>query len=81
MHNVSADHPTHGATYQHVGRIRGKTSAGHGHGLAFVDAVARAHRGNVEAMNRETGGARIAVSLPLAKAKTHLELTTTLLAG
>jgi signal transduction histidine kinase len=59
-------------------RVKGKTSAGHGLGLAFVDAVARAHSGTVEAINRGDGGARIAVSLPLAEAKTHHELSTTL---
>jgi signal transduction histidine kinase len=47
-------------------RVRGKSSTGHGLGLAFVDAVAQAHRGTVEARNRESGGALIAVSLPLA---------------
>lgn len=47
-------------------RVKGRDSNGHGLGLAFVDAVARAHRGTVAASNRETGGARIAVALPLA---------------
>ena len=56
-------------------RVRGKTSAGHGLGLAFVDAVTRAHGGTVEAMNREAGGARIAVSLPLASDETPHQLT------
>ena len=55
-------------------RVKGKTSAGHGLGLAFVDAVARAHGGTVEAMNRETGGARIAVSLPLTTTEIHHQL-------
>jgi signal transduction histidine kinase len=48
------------------GRVKGKTSDGHGLGLAFVDAVARAHGGTVTASNREGGGARIAITLPLA---------------
>lgn len=47
-------------------RVKGKASNGHGLGLAFVDAVVRAHGGSVTAGNREGGGARIAVTLPLA---------------
>ncbi|MDR3751533.1 MAG: ATP-binding protein [Terracidiphilus sp.] len=47
-------------------RVKGRESNGHGLGLAFIDAVARAHGGAVTARNRETGGARISVSLPLA---------------
>ncbi len=46
-------------------RIRGKDSTGHGLGLAFVDAVARAHGGSVAASNRKEGGARLEVILPL----------------
>jgi signal transduction histidine kinase len=46
-------------------RVKGRDSNGHGLGLAFVDAVARAHGGNVTASNRENGGARITVTLPL----------------
>jgi signal transduction histidine kinase len=45
-------------------RVKGKGSNGHGLGLAFVDAVARAHGGAVTAGNRESGGARITVTLP-----------------
>lgn len=47
-------------------RVKGRDSNGHGLGLAFVDAVARAHGGTVTASNRERGGARITVTLPLA---------------
>ena len=47
-------------------RVKGKESSGHGLGLAFVDAVVRAHGGTVTATNREGGGARIALALPLA---------------
>jgi signal transduction histidine kinase len=47
-------------------RVKGRDSNGHGLGLAFVDAVARAHGGTVAAANREDGGARITVTLPLA---------------
>jgi len=47
-------------------RVKGRESNGHGLGLAFIDAVARAHGGAVSARNRETGGARISVSLPRA---------------
>jgi signal transduction histidine kinase len=46
-------------------RVKGRDSNGHGLGLAFVDAVARAHGGTVTASNRESGGARITVALPL----------------
>jgi signal transduction histidine kinase len=47
-------------------RVKGKGSNGHGLGLAFVDAVIRAHGGAVTACNRQSGGARISVTLPLA---------------
>ena len=47
-------------------RVKRKESNGHGLGLAFVDAVVRAHGGTVSAANRESGGARIVLSLPLA---------------
>ncbi len=47
-------------------RVKGRNSDGHGLGLAFVDAVARAHGGTVSAANRETGGARITVNIPFA---------------
>jgi signal transduction histidine kinase len=47
-------------------RVKGRNSNGHGLGLAFIDAVVRAHGGSVTASNRENGGARIVVVLPLA---------------
>src|ERR1035437_8352296 len=47
-------------------RVKGRDSNGHGLGLAFVDAVARAHGGTVTASHRDRGGARITVTLPLA---------------
>jgi signal transduction histidine kinase len=47
-------------------RVKGKESTGHGLGLAFVDAVVRAHGGTIAATNREGGGARIVLSVPLA---------------
>jgi signal transduction histidine kinase len=46
-------------------RVKGKESSGHGLGLAFVDAVVRAHGGTVTATNRKSGGASIALTLPL----------------
>ena len=46
-------------------RVKGKESNGHGLGMAFIDAVARAHGGAVSAGNRDCGGAQIAVILPL----------------
>jgi signal transduction histidine kinase len=48
-------------------RVKGKDSNGHGLGLAFVDAVVRAHSGTVSACNRASGGARIVITLPLAR--------------
>jgi len=47
-------------------RVKGRESNGHGLGLAFIDAVARAHGGAVTAHNCERGGAYIAITLPLA---------------
>jgi len=47
-------------------RVKGKGSHGHGLGLAFVEAVVRAHGGSVTAGNREGGGALISLSLPVA---------------
>jgi len=47
-------------------RVKGKESSGHGLGLAFVDAVVRAHGGTVEAANGASGGAVISVLLPVA---------------
>jgi signal transduction histidine kinase len=49
-------------------RVKGKESSGHGLGLAFVDAVIRAHGGKVEASNRESGGVRITLALPALSA-------------
>ncbi len=49
-------------------RVKGIHSNGHGLGLAFVEAVARAHGGNATASNRSQGGARLIVTLPLASA-------------
>jgi signal transduction histidine kinase len=45
-------------------RIKGRNSSGHGLGLAFVEAVVRAHGGTIEASNRVEGGARLALILP-----------------
>jgi signal transduction histidine kinase len=46
-------------------RVKGKESNGHGLGLVFIDAVARAHDGTVTAANRGTDGARVTVTIPL----------------
>jgi signal transduction histidine kinase len=50
-----------------VRRVKGKNSSGHGLGLAFVDAVVRAHGGSVTASNGPNGGARLAISIPLGE--------------
>jgi signal transduction histidine kinase len=47
-------------------RMKGRASSGHGLGLAFVEAVARAHGGTVTASNRTEGGARLVITLPCA---------------
>ncbi len=46
-------------------RVKGRESDGHGLGLAFIDAVARAHGGSVTASNRAAGGAHLEIVLPL----------------
>jgi len=43
---------------------KGKNSRGHGLGLAFVDAVIRAHGGTISASNGPNGGARLVIELP-----------------
>ncbi len=45
-------------------RVKGTDSKGRGLGLAFVDAVVRAHGGSVTASNRPQGGASLSISLP-----------------
>ena len=60
-----------------VHRVKGKASTGHGLGLAFVDAVVRAHGGTIDAINREVGGALITICLPLAPGKVRQQVTTT----
>ena len=44
--------------------VKGKHSLGHGLGLAFVDAVVRAHGGGARISDRPTGGAIMTLSLP-----------------
>ncbi len=46
-------------------RVKGPNSTGHGLGLAFVEAVVRAHGGTIHAENLESGGAQISIVLPL----------------
>ncbi len=46
-------------------RVKGRDSGGHGLGLAFVEAVARAHGGHVDAANGADGGMQIEVSIPV----------------
>ena len=46
--------------------VKGHDSAGHGLGLAFVEAVVGAHGGTVSASNRREGGAQVTIRLPLA---------------
>ncbi len=61
-------------------RVKGRHSNGHGLGLAFVDAVVRAHGGRISASTREPCGARIAIVLPLAPA-THASSPLPVMAG
>jgi len=44
--------------------VRGKHSHGHGLGLAFVDAIARAHGGAAKISDGPAGGAVVTLSLP-----------------
>jgi signal transduction histidine kinase len=44
--------------------VRGKQSHGHGLGLAFVDAVVRAHGGTAKISSSLSGGAVVTLSLP-----------------
>jgi len=45
--------------------VKGKQSPGYGLGLAFVDAVVKAHGGTVKISDRPCGGARVTLSLPV----------------
>jgi signal transduction histidine kinase len=58
-----------------VRRVKGKHSSGHGLGLAFIDAVVRAHGGSIAASNAESGGARIVIELPAAQPERGRTLT------
>jgi signal transduction histidine kinase len=53
-------------------RVKGRDSKGHGLGLAFVEAVVRAHGGSVAASNRPDGGARLSITWP-REAKEEVE--------
>jgi len=44
--------------------VRGKNSHGHGLGLAFVNAVVRAHGGTAKISDSPAGGAAVSLSLP-----------------
>jgi signal transduction histidine kinase len=44
-------------------RVKGTGSKGHGLGLAFVDAVVRAHGGSAQVSNSPQGGARILLTI------------------
>jgi signal transduction histidine kinase len=54
--------------------VKGNQSNGHGLGLAFVNAVAQAHGGRVRISDREQGGTRICVTLPLTRVLVQQEL-------
>jgi signal transduction histidine kinase len=58
-----------------VRRVKGKESSGHGLGLAFIDAVVRAHGGSITASNCESRGARIVITLPAGQAERERPLT------
>src|SRR6202789_3558633 len=45
-------------------RVKRRDSNGHGLGLAFVEAVVRAHGGSVSASNRPEGGALLSITWP-----------------
>jgi signal transduction histidine kinase len=47
---------------------KGQRSSGSGLGLAFVEAVVRAHEGSIDASNMSSRGIRITITFPLAPA-------------
>jgi len=55
--------------------VRGKHSLGHGLGLAFVDAIVRAHGGTASITDRPGGGAAITLSLPANVSLRRVTLT------
>lgn len=64
---VEDDGPGFAAEVEHTmfkQRAKSRESNGHGLGLAFVEAVTRAHGGTVTASNRAEGGARLVITLP-----------------
>ena len=58
-------------------RVKGRGSKGHGLGLAFVEAVVRAHGGSVTASNRPKGGASLSISWPRGS-KANIEVSRSL---
>jgi signal transduction histidine kinase len=57
--------------------VKGQDSSGHGLGLAFVDAVVRAHGRFVRIEDRDGGGARVALVLPAAVSQSAENLAVT----
>jgi signal transduction histidine kinase len=55
--------------------VKGKESSGSGLGLAFAEAVVRAHGGQIRAFNGPRGGACIVLELPLTVRDVDLEAT------
>jgi signal transduction histidine kinase len=53
--------------------VKGKTSSGRGLGLAFAEAVVRAHGGHIRAGNGPRGGAFILIELPLVDRAPEVE--------
>jgi signal transduction histidine kinase len=51
---------------------KGRNSTGSGLGLAFVEAVVRAHDGSIDAVNLPGRGIRLTIGLPLAKAEANI---------
>ncbi len=51
--------------------VKGQHSTGHGLGLAFVGAAIQAHGGHVEIGDRDGGGAKIVLRLPLMEVLTE----------
>ena len=54
---------------------KGRSSTGSGLGLAFVEAVVRAHDGSIDAVNLPGKGIRLTIGLPLAKAEAKIPVT------